>query len=759
MSSRTTIRIAEMLERTDIADSDLMIVEDDIDTKRATVKELKRAFNGDGMEPSSYKFYSSLQVQDIINRIEIHMSTLPSRREFDNLEQQVKNIIGSTGSGKDSELVAARGKYETLSDRLAGDQKDLEKKYIQFPVVEHSGMFVNLSDIEEAKVTISCPSYPKDTTLYVKGKNKYTYGDTGYSQVTKVNENGLKFVYTKAQNAFSIPIGNVLPAGEYVLYGKAEFSDNFVKEGTVLKLIHNDNSVTTVNYSYSNIIRVNVNKPIKAFQILPNVSTIVDGMWVIINEMMISEDGSLSKFYPYCDTSYSIPKNQVITKELTLNRCSISRSESTIKVVSIDTSFTGTRIKEEIENLKKYVSDPEDYCGLITNPGNYIYFEDTYYNNSADMCRLSVDRHMMRNHRPSVKVNIMDYSEDDQPRFSMILEDVLNLQDARTISFQLYIDKDLSERFSEEDGLKIMLSSDNIVANPATNYYYFNIGKNSFVQGWNTIKIKIADFLPHGNPNLGNITQINFRVYTSEFTNGKYFWMNSVIIDQKMKPVVLFAFDNFYDTAFDYQFPYLYTRGIPATVFANNKQTLTKSYMEKVAMLHYNYKWDLGNYGCNPNKEIMIEDDNPREQYMAVKDTRQWFYDNLTSNVISYAAPFGNLRPITEPILRELGFKIAKVTADAYCSFFSENDFAIPMHLLSNAPGKGADAVCAKIDEIVETGQVLCIYTDNVTKYGDDLSATKVSFEKVINHIQKYIDQGSLECMTFSEFYKQCITR
>ena len=39
---RTTIKIADMLERTNIADSDLMIVEDDIDTKRATIKELKR---------------------------------------------------------------------------------------------------------------------------------------------------------------------------------------------------------------------------------------------------------------------------------------------------------------------------------------------------------------------------------------------------------------------------------------------------------------------------------------------------------------------------------------------------------------------------------------------------------------------------------------------------------------------------------------------------------------------------------------------
>ena len=61
---RTTIKIADMLERTNIADSDLMIVEDDIDTKRATIKELKRAFIGDGLEPDQYRFYSSQQVSD-----------------------------------------------------------------------------------------------------------------------------------------------------------------------------------------------------------------------------------------------------------------------------------------------------------------------------------------------------------------------------------------------------------------------------------------------------------------------------------------------------------------------------------------------------------------------------------------------------------------------------------------------------------------------------------------------------------------------
>ena len=760
MPLRTTIKIAEMLERTNIADTDLMIVEDDIDTKRTTIKELKRAFNGDGIEPNQYKFYSSRQVKDMIDSINITISNMPSNQEFEDLKQQVQNIqTGSGGSSeKDPELVAARGSYSTLSERLEKDMESLEDKYIQFPEAEYSGMIVDLSDIEKAVATIVCPSYSEQTTLTISGKNKYTHGDSGYSQVTKTTT-GLKWVYTKAQNAFSVPIGINLPAGEYVLYGKCSFSSNFVKEGTVLKLVHTDSSTTTIGYDYSSKFRFSVSKAIRAFQILPNPSTIVDNMWMQMDDIMISTDMNLESYYPYCDTSYTIDANKVDTKELELQRCVVSRSASTLKVSTIDTSYTGTRIKEEIEELQAYTTQPEDYCGLLEKKGTYIYAENHTIIDSPSMCTMAIDESKTRNSKPSVKITYMDYSEDDQPRFTVTMENVINLSDATLISFQLYIDKDLSERFSEEDGIKVMLSSDNIITNPATNYYYFDIGKNSFVQGWNTIKLKISDFLPHGNPNLGNITQVNFRLYSSEFTAGKSMWINSIIIDQRMKPVVLFAFDNFYEEAFDYQFPYLYTRGIPATIFANDKQTLTRTYMDNVAMLHYQYGWDLGNYGCNPNKEIMIEDDNPREQYMAVKETRQWLYDNFTEKVLAYAAPFGNMRAISEPILKEMGFKIAKATADQYCSFFSDKDFVVPMHLLSNAEGCGADIINSKIDEIIETGQVLCIYTDNVTRYGDDISATKVSFESVIEHIQKYVNQGSLECMTFTEFYEKCTTR
>ena len=150
-------------------------------------------------------------------------------------------------------------------------------------------------------------------------------------------------------------------------------------------------------------------------------------------------------------------------------------------------------------------------------------------------------------------------------------------------------------------------------------------------------------------------------------------------------------------------------------------------------------------------------DDNPREQYMAVKQTKQWIVDNLSSSIISYSAPFGNLRPSNEFVLKDLGYKIAKETADAYCSFFSKNDFAIPMHILSNAEEGSVDKVKAKIDEIVEMGQALCIYTGEVSKFGTNIGASKTAFETVVDHILKYRNTDQLQCLTFSDFYKKCV--
>ena len=52
-------RIEDLLEKNDIEDNNLIIVEDKEDTKKATVEELKKAFVGDNKSPSSILFYST----------------------------------------------------------------------------------------------------------------------------------------------------------------------------------------------------------------------------------------------------------------------------------------------------------------------------------------------------------------------------------------------------------------------------------------------------------------------------------------------------------------------------------------------------------------------------------------------------------------------------------------------------------------------------------------------------------------------------
>ena len=172
-------------------------------------------------------------------------------------------------------------------------------------------------------------------------------------------------------------------------------------------------------------------------------------------------------------------------------------------------------------------------------------------------------------------------------------------------------------------------------------------------------------------------------------------------MDQKIKPTILLAFDGAYDTAFSYQYPLLYSNGIPATLFINDRVTWNKEYMDKICSLIYTYGWDLGDYGCNPNKELLTKDDNPREQYLALKSAKDYIADNYCSDIVSYSASFGNLRPLTVPILKGLGFKISKCESDAYCSFFSKEDFALPMTILSNKTT--ADKVISKLDYAVET--------------------------------------------------------
>lgn len=753
------IKIAEMLKRGTVEDTDLLICEDDIDTKQTTVKDLKRNFNGDTSDPSEYKFYSSSKVEQLMTGVDVQLSQLPSAESVDKLVNKVTNLIqSSTGDGtKDAEIIAARGTYPTLDARLDAQEEDYDKRYLRNKSNSYYGSKIDLHNVRTAKITIGIDTndtITKDTTINVNSANLLSLTSLGSANAT-TDETGYAFKYTKESNEYKIPCA--LSSGDYTLYGDYELSDNFVKDGFILKLYYADGSTSSLNFGFARVYRFNVSKSLSHIAYLPNKALITEEMSLKVYNLMVSEYADLDEYVTGGSIAqYNITVGTTFTPVvIEAGHCIITRSEGNVRVSAIDISYTTDDIINEIEELRYQLDKSKDKCGLLEQSGTYI-FADNAEENSNGLCRLSKDYDMMRNNHCSLRMQYMEHDPDDYPRISIPLEKPINMEYSTTFAIQFYIDATVFERFVEEDGIKVMLSSDYIIANPGANYYFFNICKESFSQGWNTVTISLDKFLPHGLPDWSSINQINLRFYSCDYTNGKSIWVNSFIIDQRMKPTVLFAFDDFDEEGFDYGYPYLYSRNIPATIFANNKKTLTRDYLNKICTLIYEYGWEIGCNGVNPDKEIMTEDDNPRAQYLALRETRQWLIDNFQDEITSYSAPYGDLRPVTMKILKSMGFKTAKATADNFCSFFGEEDFVIPMHLLSNETGHGADDICEKIDTIVETGQVLCIYTTGVSRYGNEIQANKISFEKVIEKIQMYVEQDRLQCLTFQDFYKKC---
>ena len=82
-----------------------------------------------------------------------------------------------------------------------------------------------------------------------------------------------------------------------------------------------------------------------------------------------------------------------------------------------------------------------------------------------------------------------------------------------------------------------------------------------------------------------------------------------------MKPTVIMTFDGTYDESISYLYPYLTARNIPCSLLLSSARTLTAAAFDYIIGLRIAHGWDIGMYGCNPNREILTQDDNYRNQY------------------------------------------------------------------------------------------------------------------------------------------------
>lgn len=762
--------IEELTKKENIEDDNKILIEDSEDTKQSTVRNLKKNFNGDTKEPSNFLFFSSKKANEIKESLQRELSSKASLVEYESLKKSIDDIITiqSESDTKDIELIIARDGENNLKDRLDRDVKSAGFKYLKKYKRSVSGnriYFGNFSGYADVLVNTDVPGnlIVRSVNYFniedMRGSNEFyiSYSDYGFTYKQKaIREDKFTDVY--------IPFNNV-PAGTYYFSANI-YNDDVVDNGQTIKFklstIDVELKFSDRSIQYLTLDLTNLNSNLMYFnfttsKILTEISfsfpedDFVENSELRFENVMLSTTELLNEFVPYKVEYYPINGKQYVN-DIRIDRCELYFEGFGCEIIAdyYDDKYTIEYIIDHLSSVEKNVNEDIDQCGLITNYGIYNFFASntTNKNSSSFIEEVKKDK-FVRNGHNSIKMTFMESGTN--PSLSLELKEIPD--DIEYITFLFYVDK-YASYYMEEEAITLLLVSDNPNIYPPNNYYKKSIQKDSIIQGWNSIKLLMSEFETIGNPNKNDINRIIVSVSNNNNLLNRCIYMNSIIFNQTMKPVVLLGFNGIYDNSFEYTFPFLTSKDLDYTVFLNDSQTLSGSELDSIIM-YKSSGLEIGHYGCNPNKELLLEDDNFREQYVALTNIKNYLKANMTYDPISYSAPYGNIRPITIDILRDIGYKIAKTGEDGYCNFFSKKDFCIPSIELNNE--SDLEYIKNKITYAINSGQTIAISTYDITEYGDEINAKKSVFEELIEFIANLVDTNQIECMSYKTFFEKCV--
>ena len=761
----TRIKIAEMSEKSNIEDSNLIIIEDSEDTKKSSINELKKSFSGDEYLPSKNKFYSSEMTNTIINNIKRSITNKADQKDVENLKETINSIVTSNGSGKDTELVQARNGKSTLSERLEFDLDNIDKTYIKRIKRNITGKTIDIKNHIGFVDIVITQTTKKETVISSNKLNIYSKNILDYTKITNVsgqlNKENNGFRYNQKTNGITnidIPLSIIYKAGSYKFLSEIIKFNNFRVNSIKFNITYSDGTVESLPYNHQEEFIFETKKGFNKITLVYNSSMILNESSISFKNIMIVPDkNEITGYIPYERFSYNISIGSTIYNFLNKNyifESDISNGE--ISIDYYDNNITMESLNESINDIYQNINNKLDKCGLIEEYGTYQFLDNIYISSNEDDIKIKDSEYnYRRNGKYSKKITISENATNDS--FMRIpLDNNINI--INNIGLFFYIDKITLSYFNiKTGGIKIRLVSDLIEIQNETNYYEYLITKNEMVQGWNFVKKLLREYTVIGSPDPNNIQYIAIQICRNSEMNGKSLYLNSIVFNQRMKPTVLLGIEGVYDNSISYLYPYLESRGISPTIFLNSKQTLTSETLDTILRYTILNGWDIGLESSHPNKDVLTQDDNFKNQYNLLKTNYEWLNDSLIKSPISFNAPYGNLRPITVPILKDLGFKISKSIAsdNCYCGFFSDKDFAVSSILLSN--NITADEIIEKIDYAIESGQTIILTINNVTEYGSEIDCRKLMFESIIYYIIDRINDNSLWNISFKDFYSICV--
>lgn len=417
-------------------------------------------------------------------------------------------------------------------------------------------------------------------------------------------------------------------------------------------------------------------------------------------------------------------------------------------------------LSDEIYGIKGYVAKTSK-CNRIINPG---IFQDFALLKIGDNAEIFDNGNVFFSNRSKRVVCV----NNEMPFVILPLTSNISKDNFKSLTLSFYTDKYFNSTDGEYSGYFIIYLSDNENAPIASENTYSN-GRTTF--GWNVVKFTSNDFTSIPD----NITCIKIRfvarntVGPGEKFGGVIF--DSIILNQSMRPALLLNFDQWWDESINNgAYDYAFGKNIAFTMFTKNYDTLNEEYKALAEKTGTIYGWENSLYGAygDSNNSIMSTNLN----YNAAKENfelnKNALINTLGENPISYGCSLNKCPYTTFEALKDSGIKMIRYQPTGLPIGYFD-------YRLKYIPATSMEKTLPELKEIVENcifyGSSVSLFTHGVCADGESFmlkngsdsergtsSGLEIStFKSFMDYIAVKRDEGSIDIMTYKDFYKSCI--
>ncbi|MDD3142298.1 MAG: hypothetical protein PHX08_25500, partial [Lachnospiraceae bacterium] len=263
----------------------------------------------------------------------------------------------------------------------------------------------------------------------------------------------------------------------------------------------------------------------------------------------------------------------------------------------------------------------------------------------------------------------------------------------------------------------------------------------SLHSGWNYL---ILSNISAGKHNVS--LKFNFTLVRNDYT----LIVDSVELNYKNKPHVLFSFDMFGLDGFNVRYPLLKQRGFRAT-FCN---PIDLSDTQIAELLMQGWDWSLyGGIGTRPDyvTGTVEEWKNYLQANIDAHSSRGLF------NPIAYFSPTNRGSQLLMDAEKAVGYRMSRIACSGnnYMEYFTHDGFFI--YTFGIGGTTTAQQVIDVLNQAITTGTTVCFFTHRVQDtLTDNMHCLRSVFESVLDAIKAAVDAGKCDVITFREFYQLC---